>query len=549
VTGIALDVVVPDSPPAPQLGVLRMKSRLRREIVWLFLISLAVRLSVAILIDRPGYVDTAYYSAGAVRLAGGGGLVHPYLWHYLGDPAAVPTEGFLYWMPLPSLLAAPFAALWPGSFLALELPFALLSAILPTVAFSIAWRGGEARRTAWVAGLLTLFSGFFFPYWTIPETFAPFALFGSLALCLGGFGSAGTRGAEGRSAAAVWIGSGLLVGLAHLTRPDGPLLLFVVLGAALFGASAQSGLHKGFRRSAAKNAVWVVLGYALAMAPWLVRNAAVAGSPLPAAGTKTLWLRSYDDIFCFGCDVSAASYLDWGWDNIVRSKLSAVGINLQRFVAEDCLVFLFPFAVLGLTRLRRKPVYAAGGLYLVLAFLLHSLAFTFPGARGGFFHASAAALPIVLAAAAEGLDTAIRWAGARRGWRVAEARAVFTAAAVVAAFALSVYAGQARIVPWGGADQVFEDVEHCIGEGDGPSVVMVNNPPAFWYHTGHYAVAVPNGDVEMLLAAADRYGVSYVVLDVNRPQPLARLHSGLESNARLERICEFGATVVYQLHR
>ena len=94
----------------------------RRDMLWLFLLCLGVRLAVAAVIRRPGYMDTAYYAVGAMRLAEGEGLTEPYLWHYLDDPSGIPHPGFLYWMPLPSLLAAPFAILagrlLPGSFFA-----------------------------------------------------------------------------------------------------------------------------------------------------------------------------------------------------------------------------------------------------------------------------------------------------------------------------------------------------------------------------------------------------------------------------------------------
>ena len=161
-------------------------SRERRDLLLLFLLSLVVRLATAAFISRAGYMDPAYYAAGAVNLATGGGLDEPYIWNYLGEPEGIPQPGFLYWMPLPSLLAAPFAALFPGSFFALQIPFAFLSALLPLVGYGVARQAVGSRRSAWAAGLITLFSGFFFPHWTLPETFAPFALFGSLALWLAG---------------------------------------------------------------------------------------------------------------------------------------------------------------------------------------------------------------------------------------------------------------------------------------------------------------------------------------------------------------------------
>ena len=43
-------------------------SQTRRDLLWLFLLALAVRLAVAVLIPHPGYMDAAYYAAGAVRI-------------------------------------------------------------------------------------------------------------------------------------------------------------------------------------------------------------------------------------------------------------------------------------------------------------------------------------------------------------------------------------------------------------------------------------------------------------------------------------------------
>jgi hypothetical protein len=75
---------------------------------------------------------------------------------------------------------------------------------------------------------------------------------------------------------------------------------------------------------------------------------------------------------------------------------------------------------------------------------------------------------------------------------------------------------------------------------------MVNNPPAFWYYTRRPAVVVPApiGDVETLLAVADRYGVAYVMLDRNWLLPPDEL-----SHSRLRQV-EWGggsSRVLYEV--
>jgi 4-amino-4-deoxy-L-arabinose transferase-like glycosyltransferase len=500
----------------------------RRDVILVLLLALVVRLATALLLTRPGYMDAAYYAAGAVRLARGGGLSEPFLWNYLDDPAGLPHAGFLYWMPLPSLLAAPFALLFPGSFFALQIPFILLSALLPPLAYRLAWEVAGRRRSAWLAGLLTLFSGFFFPYWTLPETFAPFALVGSLALWLAG--NWRPEAGSWKLDSSRWLLVGLLVGLAHLTRADGILLLPAVALASLISPPSRPTRHEARTMRHVSRLIvchfsFVVLGYLLVMAPWFLRNLSAIGTPFSAAGARTLWLRTYDDLFCYGCDLSLRSYLAWGWPGILRSKLWAVGVNLERFLAEDCLVFLLPFVLIGLHRFRRRSPFTSCLAYLLLVYLTHSLAFTFPGPRGGFFHASAAALPFLFAAGAEGLEAAVGWAAHRRRWDRRQAQVVFATAAVVAAVALSARVAAAKLPAWRDADVVYEEVGRWLAQqGEDEATVMVGNPPAFWSHTGHPAVAVPNGDVETLLAACDRYGASYVVLDPNHPGPLRALY-------------------------
>jgi len=535
-----------------EVRLLDWRCRSRRDLLVLLFLSLVVRLVVAALIPRPGYMDVAYYAAGAVRLAEGGGLSEPFLWNYMDDPAGLPHPGFLYWMPLSSLLAAPFAALFPGSFFALQLPFVLLSALLPLVAYGLAWKTTGRRRSAWLAGLLTLFSGFFFPYWTLPETFAPFALLGSVALWLAG---RGVRDAGcGILDAGRWLLIGLLVGLAHLTRADGILLLpVVVLAPSLIrppsippnsGGEVGEGEVSNTQRASRfviRHASCVIFGYLLVMAPWFLRNLSAIGAPLSPAGAKTLWLRTYDDFFCYGCDLSPSSYLAWGWPSILRSKLWAAGVNLERLLAENCLVFLLPFTLVGLYRLRRCLPFTLVLVYSFLIYFFHSFAFTFPGPRGGFFHASAAVLPFLFAAGVEGVEAAVGWAARRRRWNLRQAQGVFGVATVVLAVFLSMYTVSQKLPAWRDVDTVYEEIGRWLArEEPVGGAVMVANPPAFWYYTGYPAVVVPNGDVEALLAVADRYGVQYVLLDRNRPAPLARLYAGEVLHPRLRPVAVWG---------
>src|SRR5512139_2103738 len=179
----------------------------RRDIGLIFGLALLVRVLAALLQTQPDYMDAAYYLVGGQRLVQGFGFSDPYVWNYLDRPAALPHPSHLYWMPLPSILVAIGQSIFGVDYRAAQIPFVLLSAALPVLAYLIAQRVSGARRHAWLAALLTIFSPFYAPYWGVPESFAPFAVFGALALY---WACAETK----------WKGlaAGLCAGLAHLSR-------------------------------------------------------------------------------------------------------------------------------------------------------------------------------------------------------------------------------------------------------------------------------------------------------------------------------------------
>src|SRR5437868_4378732 len=95
------------------------RKRTRRDLALLLVVGVAVNALAAQWVTQPGYTDAYYYFGGAAQLAQGRGFTEPYLWTYLaaGDaPAVAPAPGtqrwpsHMYWMPLTSIVAAPFMA-------------------------------------------------------------------------------------------------------------------------------------------------------------------------------------------------------------------------------------------------------------------------------------------------------------------------------------------------------------------------------------------------------------------------------------------------------
>lgn len=152
-----------------------------RDATWMLVLALAARIVLALPQAQPGYMDAYYYTVGAQQLAAGRGFTEPFIWNYLDDPPGLPRPSHQYWMPLPSILASLSMRIFGVNFRAAQIPFVLLSALLPVIAYAVAWQTSANRRHAWAAGLFVIFSGYFVPFWAVPETFAPFAVFGSSA--------------------------------------------------------------------------------------------------------------------------------------------------------------------------------------------------------------------------------------------------------------------------------------------------------------------------------------------------------------------------------
>jgi 4-amino-4-deoxy-L-arabinose transferase-like glycosyltransferase len=502
-----------------------------RWIPWaLVALALGVRLLTGWLLEQPGYADAYYYAVGAQQLDAGEGFEEPFIWNYLDPPEGVPHPGYRYWMPLTAILGWLGLALLGDSFGSLQMPFVLMSALLPLATYAIAWDLTRKQRYAVLAGLLAVFPGFYAHVLVLPDSFAPFALAGSVCLWTAG------RGLRDRRFH--WFGlAGLAAGAGHLARADGLLLL----GIAITAAIAQALLD---RRRQEPGWIWlastalVIGGYLLVMGPWLLRNWLDFGTPLPGSGTKTMFLTTYDDIFAYGRPLTLQSYLEWGWAEILGSKVQALWLNLQRLWAENLLIFLLPFTACGLWALRRERLLWPFFVYLLLLFGAMTFVFTFPGVRGGLFHSGAALLPFFFAAAGPGLEVVLRWVARRlRHWHVRRVWRVFATALVglaVLVTALVLWRAGVYNGDWNDRDRGYAEIASWLEAQDaGQSTVMVGNAPGFVWHTGHMAIAIPNEPLDTILDVAGRYDAHYLVLDGARPRTTDRLYGGEVSNPGL----------------
>lgn len=473
-----------------------------------FVLSLLAAFGITALVRTPDYTDAYYHFTAAERLARGDGLTVPYLWTYIGAPEslaageAVPSH--TYWMPLTSLSAAAGMAVLnaPGDVAAARWPFALMLAGAACVAYWLGRRLGGTRRHAWVAGLLMLASPFYIRWWGAIDTFAPYALVGSLALV--GIG----LGAERRSVR--WFAfAGAMCGLCHLTRADG--LVMLIAGVLVIVWPRTDLRQRGVLLAALLGAYLVV------MLPWFVRSIGVTGSPLPIGGTQSIWFTTYDDLFAFPPDASPSTMFADGLGAFVESRWLGISTGLQTFVAVEGVIFLTPLMLIGLWRRRtdftRGVWLAALGTHAAMM-----LIFPYPGARGGLFHSAAALMPFWMAFAACGVDDAVYWVAKRLPhWKPAVASVIFSALLVLLVWGLSAVFALDALKPKPEAT-LYAAVRAAL---PADARVMSSDPAALYAQTGLTGVVLPNEPPDSIAVLAERYDIDYVLVDgENLPLPL-----------------------------
>ena len=537
------------------------------DLFLLFALACLVRVLAAWPQQQPNYMDAAYSYVNAINLAIGRGFVEDFVWNYLDNPAPPPHPSHVYWMPLTSILAWVGMVVGGVSYRAAQMPFVVLSALLAPMSYLTARDVSAKRWQGWLAGLLAIFSGFYFPFWTAIDNFTPFAVAGSVVLLLAWRGvrawengqitgndrtevsEEGQRTTDNGLKSILYLfTAGVFVGLAHLARADGVLLLIAIILFLFVRSTRQS---PRFMFYALRLTFFLFVGYLLVMSPWLIRNWQVTGTLLPAAGSQTIWLTSYDDLFSYGRELSPRTFLAQGFGPIVQGRWWALGANSQTVLAVWGMIFLTPLVVVGGWRLRYHPLIQLTGLYALLLFGVMTLVFAFPGARGGLFHSGTALLPVIYATAVVGLDVAVEWAAARRRhWDAKLARQFFGVSLVVMAIALSGFIYYNRVIKndaWNSADRAYATIAEWMAQEEPAATVMINNPPAYRYHGGGLSVVVPNENLETVLQVARRYQVDFLILDPNHPLPLAGVYDQPASHPQLSLEKTFGNVYVFRI--
>ncbi|HZQ05891.1 MAG TPA: glycosyltransferase family 39 protein [Anaerolineae bacterium] len=517
---------------------------LLRPYLLLAAIILIFRLVTALPLERAGYMDASYTLHVGANLARGRGLVQDIVWNYLDEPKTLPEPSNLYWLPLPSFLAAASMMLFGISYRAAQLPFIFLSLVPPLFAFYLARRIYQRDDYAWLAGLLTAFSGFYTIYWVSPDNFTPFAVTADLALLFLALGVL-TRAQKH------FLIAGICIGFAQLARNDA-LLLMVVLPILLIVNWRLENTRNQIRFSI--RAIFLACAGALViLLPWLIRNWLAVGTLFAPGGTRALWLLSYDEFFSYDvARLSFSRYLDWGIGNILQSKFDALVFGILVLLFGVWQIFLVPFAIVGFWKTRWRIEMQAALIYLALLVLAMAFVFTFPAMHGSMLHSATALVTYGAVAVPSGLDAAIGWVAKwRRSWNAPQAQQFFRAGTVVLALGFSLYlyvqavwippAPNATTPLWNDRDREYQAMDQELDALQVPndSPIITVDPPSFINQTGRRSIYLPTESIAAIFDAARQFGAHYLVLQFDKP---ATLHALYDGRARVNGLIPLAAT-------
>ena len=521
----------------------------RRDYFILFLFGVVVHGAFALLQKVPGYMDAEYYFGQGIQLVTEHNLNEPFIWNYLNNPAVMPVAGFSFWLPFTSFLSA--AGTWltgSTSFIAGRILFILIAAAIAPITAKLAYYFSGKKRVGWLAGGLAIFSGLFFPYLTITDTFTPFMFLGALFLLL--LLDIQESQSSARRVFFLCTVLGIITGLMTLTRSDGILWLAGgFLGIVLINKKTLI-----TKKTFLFNFLFI-LGFSLVMLPWYLRNYQLYGTGYPPGNGLMLWLTKYDNLFVYPYSlVNKDIWMSQNYALIINDRLTALWSNLKTLFSAGGVIILWPLMAVGFWQNRKKIPVIVGIVMLAIIFLVMSIIFPYAGERGGFFHSLSSIQPLLWAFVPCGLDGLIQWGVDHRNWKTDRAWRMFGSALVVLAGCLSVFIMFTKVkngvegVPWNETQKTAQLVDAKIVEmtDNQSGIVMVNNPPGYTLATGRLSVMIPSGGAEAVLSVCNKYSVIFLVVDNERSEIKNLLVENGPLDASFKILYENGSVWVYE---
>ena len=506
---------------------------------------------IAWLERSPGYMDADYYYAAGLRIATDKSWQEPYLWNYLAEPDSLPAPAFTYWMPAAGLFSALGISLTgSGDFWSARIFFLLSAAGIAPLTAYMAYTFTPKRWAAVLAGALAIFSGFYLVYLPTTDTFAIYMLMGGVIFLLIRRLQQDLKNrlkhheqgepANSGSISPLWIYllAGLTAGLMYMTRADGLIWLLMVMAAVIMQLY-QFHVRKPAQDTLGKFGYWLpvllsLTAFLVVCGPWMGRNLGLFGTMIAPGSGKALWITRYDELFAYpASEIKPSRWAAQGLFSIIQARTWALGINSGSTLAVQGGIFLLPLSLAGMWAWRKDWRVILGTAGWSFLFIVMSLVFPFQGARGGFFHAGAGFQVLVWSLVPVGLDKFATWGQRRRGWLQESAVVKFGVGLITLTILLTGFLSWQRLTgsaatnqAWGAKVEAYEQIEAFLRDEDVSSehVVMVNNPPGYYAAAKRPAIVIPDGGLEAVENAAEKYNALYLVIDKDFPQGMQALY-------------------------
>jgi hypothetical protein len=344
---------------------------------------------------------------------------------------------------------------------------------------------------------------------------------------------------------------GLIAGWMHLTRADGLLWLFAAAGIVI-GRTYPWNLPDKLR-VAIMGTVVLLAGYLVLTGAWYYRNWLFFGGLFPPGNTKSLWLTDYNELYSYPNDHLNFSYwLKSGWEAIFKARVNALGINLQNFLAVQGSVVLVPLILLAIWSRRKLAMVKFGILMWGVILGIMTIVFPFAGSRGGFLHSGAATQIFFWVMAVVGLEQWILWMRKIRGWNLSFAISLFGFFLILVNTGISIWFFQQRVLGggndpiWNRSIERYQKVAQRLGELriTNDALGMVNNPPGYYWATRMPSIVIPDGDINHSLAAASKFGASYLLLEQDQ-ENLIDLYQNPKDSSNLQYLETFNNVHIF----
>jgi 4-amino-4-deoxy-L-arabinose transferase-like glycosyltransferase len=464
--------------------------------------------------------DQAYYLMVARNIAEGRGLVQDVVWHHLRRVEATTGPSNDYWMPLTSILIAPFWAAGDGPHWARLAPVAWTT-VAALLVFFLARRMLGSDALGATAAITFALHPLVRHYGSTSDSSGLYTalLMGALLL----YGRLVDGGDRPQIPAALALGC--LVGLAILTRADA-LTTLVATGLVTSVAARLQGAPSLTRRH------WATIAIAAAVVAslWAVHCRATFGSWWSPATGKTLYMLEYDDLFAFSTDTD----LEHWWQHATDHPGAVLGGKLRVFFYVLAYFFvvltipLAPLVAIGLFSLfrSRQPLSIVSWSLVACLALAYG---AFANVLGLNQRNLTAIIPIAIIFAIRGCQAIVARVLGPVRWQRVDPWIARGACVIACCIAIGCSARQVLRGPEPASlqqQQSFRALKAALDElGEPPSRPLISSQPCqLNIACRRPAIMLPSDGNNALLAAAEHYGAHLLVLDDRETQrfPAAR---------------------------